>query len=348
MPITYINALSLHQGGGLVLLKSLIKSLNKDERYVLVLDSRVSFSEDILKTNMKVKYVKRNIFHRFFYEVWFRLNISNEDKFFSLTNLPPIFRLKSKTILYVHNRYLVERDLVTQKKFLLDFRVFVERWILKFFSSNVDNFFVQTYSMKELLINRIPKNSNVHLAPFLTTFESHEKFFNGDSFNGEKYDFLYVSSGEFHKNHIKLFEAWQMLADEGIYPSLCLTLNRNNSPELCFLVDKLKADGLNIFNVGIVEQKAIRSLYDSSVALIYPSKMESFGLPLLEASYLGMPILASELDFVRDLVDPTEVFDPNTSKSIARAVKRFLKIESSRPAISDAKTFFSEILCKFD
>ena len=61
-----------------------------------------------------------------------------------------------------------------------------------------------------------------------------------------------------------------------------------------------------------------------SKALIFPSLAESFGLPLVEAQEFNKPILASELDFVRDVCSPVDTFDPKSSLSIARAVKRFL------------------------
>ena len=47
-------------------------------------------------------------------------------------------------------------------------------------------------------------------------------------------------------------------------------------------------------------------------------------MPLLEAEHFKVPILAPELDYVRDLVVPNEVFDPQSPLSISRAVQRFL------------------------
>ncbi len=63
-------------------------------------------------------------------------------------------------------------------------------------------------------------------------------------------------------------------------------------------------------------------LYLRAGALIYPSFSESLGLPLLEAQAAGLPVLASERDYVRDLLEPDETFDPASPLSIARAVKR--------------------------
>jgi hypothetical protein len=54
--------------------------------------------------------------------------------------------------------------------------------------------------------------------------------------------------------------------------------------------------------------------------------------------------LASELDFVRDVIEPVETFDPDSPTSIARAVKRFLgKVDPPIP-IGSAKEFLYEVL----
>lgn len=344
----YINALNIHQGGGLVLLKSLIKSFDSSRKYVLIVDSRCVLDKPPPIASVEIRRVRRSIIHRFFYEIWFWLTVNSQDIFLSFTNLPPIFRLKAKVLLFVQNRYLVEQKLVTQGRILLDLRVLIERKILKCFAKNADIYFVQTYSMRDLLINFIKSSSNVNVAPFLPAFEPLIKTARHNKPNTVTYDFLYVSSGELHKNHLTLFEAWQSLAKDGVYPSLCVTLNPKNSPELCALIDKLKLDGLNIHNVGFVGQKTINQLYDSSLAFIYPSKMESFGMPLLEAASRKLPILASELDFVRDLIDPAEVFDPNSSKSIARAIKRFLRLDMPKPKILNSDEFLHQLFSKID
>jgi glycosyltransferase involved in cell wall biosynthesis len=121
-----------------------------------------------------------------------------------------------------------------------------------------------------------------------------------------------------------------------VYPSLCLTLADSYRGELRELIEKAKRENkLDIRNVPTVSQNEVRQLYSQTQALVYPSVMESFGLPLIEARRAGLPILASELDYVRDLVDPEEVFDPRSPMSIARAVKRFLQIpEAPSPSVS--------------
>ena len=88
----------------------------------------------------------------------------------------------------------------------------------------------------------------------------------------------------------------------------------------------------------------LKELYQQSRALVYPSTFESFGLPLIEARQAGIAILAGELDYVRDLVDPEETFDPGSPVSIARAIKRFLRVSEASLNVLDAKTYLAKVM----
>jgi hypothetical protein len=64
----------------------------------------------------------------------------------------------------------------------------------------------------------------------------------------------------------------------------------------------------------------------------------------MEAQAAGLPILAAELDFVRDVCEPTVTFDPHSARSIARAVERFLYGASSVVAPMSADVFVERLI----
>jgi glycosyltransferase involved in cell wall biosynthesis len=101
---------------------------------------------------------------------------------------------------------------------------------------------------------------------------------------------------------------------------------------------------LRLINLGSQPHEQIIHLYTQVQALIYPSTFESFGLPLIEARQAGLAILAAELDFVRDVVDPEQVFDPQSHVSIARAVRRFLGEPAQALPLLSAEEFMTRIL----
>ena len=91
--------------------------------------------------------------------------------------------------------------------------------------------------------------------------------------------------------------------------------------------------------VGFKKQSELHEIYEGCHALVYPSLRESFGLPLIESKSFGLDIIASELDYVRDVVQPNETFNPYSSVSIARAIARYLGLiwpSSCQPVLAKA------------
>jgi glycosyltransferase involved in cell wall biosynthesis len=135
---------------------------------------------------------------------------------------------------------------------------------------------------------------------------------------------VYVASGDAHKNHRRLLDAWVLLAEDGLFPSLVLTVGSVDFGIIERLDALRAAHGIRVDNLPDLDAGRVLALYPRARALIFPSTAESFGLPLLEAAAAGLPILAAERDYVRDVVTPVETFDPQSPVSIARAVRRFL------------------------
>jgi glycosyltransferase involved in cell wall biosynthesis len=106
--------------------------------------------------------------------------------------------------------------------------------------------------------------------------------------------------------------------------------------------------GLKIWNEGALSHSEVLSLYNSIDALIYPSTFESFGLPLIEARQAGLRVLAPEMDYVRDVLDPEQTFDPQSPVSIARAVKRFLGVAEYPLPLIDAREFINHLIGKLE
>ena len=161
---------------------------------------------------------------------------------------------------------------------------------------------------------------------------------------GVKWDFVYVADGVAHKNHRNLVAAWQLLSQNGFTPSLALTLGARDEPLAMEIMEIARTSNLRIHNVGQLSYADVFDLYRNSRALIFPSTTESFGLPLVEAASTGLPIIAGELDFVRDVCDPVETFDPSSPNSIARAALRFLGGSEARIPVRSPHEFWDNLI----
>lgn len=341
----YIHATNIHQGGGRTLLESLLNVLRKEADFSLTLDARMPLPPDLVN-DARVKRVKPTILQRLSAERWLARSVTNEDAVLFFGNLPPIFKVRGCAVVFLQNRYLIDDVPLNTFAMRARMRLAIERWWLNSKLLNAHEYIVQTPSMKRLLENKIRGRVPVRVFPFVAQQRGYVRNcrpmdVGKDSTSG----FLYVASGEPHKNHRKLIEAWCLLAEENEFPALKLTLDRAQFPELCLWVEqKTKQHQLNVINLGAQTHEQSRKLYGNAGALIYPSTFESFGLPLIEARQAGMKVLAPELDYVRDILDPEQVFDASSAVSIARAVKRFIgKDETSLP-IADAADFMKYIL----
>jgi glycosyltransferase involved in cell wall biosynthesis len=333
-----IHAPNVHQGGGRTLLLALLNSLRPDEARQVILDDRMQLDR-ALPPDTRVKRVPATIAGRLMAEWQLRCYARTGDIVLCFGNLPPLLPLRARVVLYIQNRYHVERRGLGQFPAAVRYRLWFEHRWFDFGRRWVDEFAVQTPAMRRGLERCLGIQAKV--MPFVGDAGGYSRRASGDRSRGNrKYDFIYVATGEKHKNHAKLVEAWCLLAAEGFWPKLCLTLSPLKAPELCQWIESQKQEhGLQIDVVGAETEIDVTSLYRVAGALIYPSLLESYGLPLIEARQAGLPIVAAETDYVRDVVDPEESFDPHSEFSIARAVKRFMGKDSDELGIVDAAAF---------
>lgn len=329
-----IYAHNIHQGGGKTLLAGVLECL-QGQHAIAYVDARLSC--DIHGQDPKLVRIPPTFISRLVAEFRLKDSLLPTDTLLCLGNLPPLLARHPRTILFLQNRFLFGKRNLSAFPPETRVRIAVERLWLKWRLPSVGHVFVQTRTMQEEFKSETGRHARI--CPFMDFSSQKQSSSLSDS---PKHDFLYVASGDPHKNHHNLVEAWKILAQEGIRPSLALTIDEKIYSKLWGQLVKIIKDGeLAIRNYG--HCASVQELYQQSTALIYPSTFESFGLPLLEASQHQLPILASELDFVRDSCDPAQTFDPNSPLSIARAVRRFLQSEEKRPTITTPRQFLEEI-----
>ena len=77
--------------------------------------------------------------------------------------------------------------------------------------------------------------------------------------------------------------------------------------------------------MGNQSNKVINKIYKIVNFLIFPSLNESLGLPLIEANLYKLPIIASDLDYVYDVCEPSLTFDPYSEEDIFKKILEILK-----------------------
>lgn len=345
----FIHATNIHQGGGCLLLEALLKALPEKGETVLSLDERMMIPDGVAH-NAQIKSVKSSVMQRFIAEKWLARSVTSEDIVLCFGNLPPLFKLRVRTIVFVQNRYLVDDVKLNRFPLNVRLRLGIERLWLSTKLLNASEFVVQTPTMKRLLEIKTRGRVPIRVLSFVAEPNGYVRSMPQPEIQKQNNcDFLYVASGDPHKNHLRLIEAWCLLAEEGLFPSLCLTLDGDCYAGLCREIEVARQqNGLKVQNIGKVSYQDILALYKKMSALIYPSTFESCGLPLIEARQACLPVLASELDYVRDVLDPEQSFDPESPISIAKAVKRFMGIDEQSLQLLDATQFMTSLFGKIE
>ena len=77
-----------------------------------------------------------------------------------------------------------------------------------------------------------------------------------------------------------------------------------------------------VVSLGEVSDEELRALYQSALALVFPSVYEGFGIPPLEAMSCGCPVLASNSSSIPEVCgDAAYYFDPYNFDSLIEALR---------------------------
>ncbi|MBZ5627431.1 MAG: glycosyltransferase family 4 protein [Acidobacteriia bacterium] len=127
-----------------------------------------------------------------------------------------------------------------------------------------------------------------------------------------------------HKNHVGLLRALATLRErDGIRVPLVCSGHRNNGfPQIESEIARLLL-GEQVQFVGYVAPVELHCLYRLCRCMVFPSKFEGWGLPLLEAGAAGAPVVCSGVRPISDVVaDAALLFDPDRPSDIADALRR--------------------------
>lgn len=134
--------------------------------------------------------------------------------------------------------------------------------------------------------------------------------------------FIYTGNFYPHKNVERLIEAFAKVNNN----SLLILIGPNSyfSERLARYIKKLNRQDKIIFFHNPSHSDMIY-FYKHAQALINPSLSEGFGLPLVEAAYFNLPIIASDIPVFKELFDIHYLaFNPLDVNDIANKIKIFI------------------------
>lgn len=152
---------------------------------------------------------------------------------------------------------------------------------------------------------------------------------------------LYVGNFRAHKNLPRLLAAFAQVDS----PELRLVLTGHKPPELAEQIQSLKLEGRVQF-AGTVSDEVLGRLYRGAVLLMFPSLLEGFGLPALEAMACGTPVIASRTTALPEVVgDAGLLVDPLDIGDMRRAMGRVLDDAELRSRMRAAGLLRARLFC---
>lgn len=131
---------------------------------------------------------------------------------------------------------------------------------------------------------------------------------------------LWVGMLKPHKNPAAALDVLARIRANG-RPDVRLVVVGRTFPELS-LPDLVDARGLRdaVVVLGEVDDAVLRRLYAGAGALLFPSRAEGFGFPVLEAMAVGTPVIASDIPALVEIADgAAALFAPDDVAGMAEA-----------------------------
>jgi glycosyltransferase involved in cell wall biosynthesis len=332
-----INGLKANNGGGKNILDNYIKQLYECDisHTFFVLTPSFDYYQSYQKENVHIieidRLYKKNIFFvaLYFYKFPILLKKLNIDLIFNFgdviipSKIPQIFFFDWPYAVYpakhVWQRMLFKDYCIRKSK------VFLMRRYIKLIKLTI----VQT----DNIAVRLKSQYNIHDLVTIPTplgLEFNKMYINREFFlPSNKKKLLFPASYSPHKNFEILISLGILIKNQNLPYIIILTIEEDVARKF---LREIKTKDLDcIINVGKLEGTQMPSLYQQCDAILFPTLLETYGLPYIEAMAYGKSIITSDLDFAKAVCnDFAYYFDPFDANSILLAIQYAFDDETER------------------
>ena len=319
-------------GGSIVYAVNLISELSKldkNNNYTLYLNKNSMNLQFNFGPNFKCKIIpfsNSNIIIRYFWEQLifpFILLIDNLDLIHSLGYVGPIICPTKHVVSILDLNYKYHGASMNRlKRVLLGSMINLSAY----FSTKIITI---SHSSK----NQICKDLNVKTDKIIVTHLSGSKDVQIDDSHKINVKKIYKLFSEFiiafgspssHKNIKGLVLAFSEISLINKDINLLLVGHQEKNNELHNLISKLNLQD-RIHFTGFVPDKHVFPLISESKLFVFPSFYEGFGIPILDAQFLGIPVASSNSASLPEIgSDGALYFDPKNTKEMSSVITKIL------------------------
>lgn len=248
----------------------------------------------------------------------------------SLQNIDTLARAGYPLALYMHQSLPFQKDyklsFLNSTERRIAWRQYLLKYPIKFSIGRATTTFVQTEWLAESIRKECQK-SEVHSIGFDITSRNKRI----DLKQQKPSTFFYPATASPYKNHQLIHQALQILGREDLDLSGKMTLTLHESDLKRVVTGGLSPNELEWYRcVGWITGEEVYKEYSRSI-LVFPSLVESLGLPLYEAKEAGAIIVAPDLPYAREALNDyvnTVWFAPTNPLSLARALRKSLSLSA--------------------
>jgi len=338
MKIIVVSAVNLVVGGTLTILKdclSYLSELDKEEFkiYALVHDKSLVGIQGV--EYIELPWPKKNWINRLWCEYVSMKRISEKlgpvYLWLSLHDTTPNVKAERRAV-YCHNPFPFYkwkfREIYLCPKIVL-FSLF-SYFIYRFNIYKNDYVIMQQRWIREEFarIFGIDRKKMLVALPVKQDFSVEPEYVDVD-----RYTFFYASSANSHKNFEVLCEAADLLEKEvgkGVF-NVIITVNGNENKYAGWLKSKWgNVDSIEF--KGFMNKSQLYGHYNAADCFVFPSKVETWGLPVTEFAFTGKPMLVADTLYAHETAASskrTAFFNPDDPEELKKKMKSLLDGDSS-------------------
>lgn len=340
MKTIVISAVNIVEAGPLVILKDCLSYLSglaatKDYKVIAIVNKR-SLAEFQNIEYIETQWPKKNWFNRLWYEYVVMKSIGDKIGsvylWFSLHDTSPRVKADIQAV-YCHNAFSFYkwkwREILFAPKIVL-FSIFT-KYIYAFNISANKYLVVQQNWFREFMVRDfnfsadrvIVAKPNQKLPPAVSTPKR-------DNTVKDYYSFLFPASPNSHKNFECICEAVEMLAKREDLPrfKVYLTINGSENAYTKWLFKKWGEKHEALCFVGFLKKEELFAYYEQVNCLVFPSKSESWGLPISEFANYEKPMLLADRPYAQETAAGSKLtafFNPDSPEHLAEHMRKLIQ-----------------------
>ena len=327
MKILVVDVAAEH-GGALSILKEFIAKFRKDKdnKYTVCV-SNLDFEDSENVKFVKIPWVKRSRAHRIYFDSFYIKKLIKKyspDKLFSLQNKGFSVKKLPQDV-YFHNALFIceKRFTLRESRGLWVYQNLISmltKKSLKF----ADRIIVQAEWIKRGLSLKwnIPETKIIVERPgvnpiFASAFDDAES---------KSLNLFYPANFSPYKNHRTLFSACIKLWKKNGTDAFTLTLTGSKDALPASLAQMIGEDKFPISFLGRLSPEEMKTEYCRS-ALVFPSYIETVGLPLMEAKSLNIPIISADCEYAKESAGNGEnvrYFNPFNAEELSQRIEELI------------------------